>query len=85
MNGTSTSQGARSVDYAVQTVGDDELPDGIDHVLVERGAGLQPILFVSGTPARCWQAMCDYQDAVGTGKHGGAQVAWPAEQLLRAV
>lgn len=73
------------MDYVVQTVGDDDLPAGINRVVVERGDGLQPILFINGDPARCWRMMCDYQDNVGTGKHGGAQVAWPAEQLLYAV
>lgn len=74
--------GAHPVDYVVQTVADNDLPEGIDHVVVERGGGLAPLLFIAGAPARCWTTMRAYQDAVGS---GGAQVAWPADGLLCAV
>lgn len=65
----------------MQTVGEDELPAGMNRVIVER-EGEQPILLINGEPARCWRMMLAYQDEVGTGKHGGAQVAWPAPRLV---
>lgn len=72
------------MDYIVQTVGEDELPAGVNRVIVER-AGEQPILLINGEPARCWRMMVAYQDEVGTNAHDGAQVVWPAERLLYAV
>lgn len=47
--------------YVVQTVGDDELPEGMDRVAVERPDGTV-ILFINGAPARCWAFMQSVQD-----------------------
>lgn len=50
------------VDYVVQTVGDDELPDGRNVVIVEREEG-PPLLLINGEPARAWALMRAYEGA----------------------
>lgn len=50
------------MNYEVQTVGDDELPEGRNVVIVERESG-PPLLLVSGPPARAWALMRAYEDA----------------------
>lgn len=47
--------------YVVQAVGDDELPEGIHHLVVERHDG-PPFLLINGAPARCWAFMQETQD-----------------------
>jgi hypothetical protein len=42
--------------YVVQTVGDDDLPDGIHWVTVEQLDGTT-VLLINGEPARCWAFM----------------------------
>jgi hypothetical protein len=47
--------------YEVQAVGDDELPEGVHWLAVENGDG-PPTLFINGDPARCWEFMQATQD-----------------------
>lgn len=42
--------------YVVQTVGDDELPEGVHWLAVEQEDG-PPLLLINGDPARCWAFM----------------------------
>ena len=44
------------MDYIVQAVGDDELPEGCHVVIVERVAG-PPVMLINGVPARVWALM----------------------------
>lgn len=47
--------------YEVLAVGDDELPEGVDHLVVEQPDG-PPVLLINGAPARCWAYMQAFQD-----------------------
>ena len=42
--------------YLVHTVGDDELPEGVPFVIVERDKE-PPLLLIGGEVARCWRFM----------------------------
>ena len=57
---TPQSQGAR-VDYIVQEVRDDELPEGRHVVIVERENG-PPVMLINGAPARVWRLMQAWED-----------------------
>ena len=46
--------------YIVEIVGDDELPGGMESVIVERDDE-PPLLLLSGTVARCWSMMQAYE------------------------
>lgn len=48
--------------YLVQTVGDDELPEGMSSVIVERDDG-PPILLINGERAKCWRFMRAWEDS----------------------
>lgn len=68
--------------YAVQIVGDDDLPQGMNKVVVERGDG-PPLLLINGEPARVWRFMRGYEDT-----HepcGVPTICLPAVPLLYAV
>lgn len=71
-----------SVHYEVQTVGDDELPDGIHQVIVERIDG-PPLLILNGEPARCWSFMRAWEDTLEAPHIATTAIPLPA--LLRAV
>jgi hypothetical protein len=68
--------------YVVQAVGDDELPEGITHVVVEREND-PPLLLISGEVARCWRMMRSWENTL--------EPAWqptitlPYERPLRLV
>lgn len=47
--------------YDVQAVDQDELPVGLDLVIVERGGGQPPVMLLSGRPAEAWLAMRTYE------------------------
>lgn len=49
--------------YEVQTVEDHQLPDGVDHVIVDQGGGTA-VLLLSGRPAEVWAAMRAWEDSV---------------------
>lgn len=49
--------------YAVLTVDDSELPDGVDRVIVER-ENEPPLLILAGEPARCWQWMRRWENTL---------------------
>lgn len=49
------------MNYVVHVVGEDELPEGRNVVIVERD-GETPLLLVNGTPARVWELMRAYED-----------------------
>jgi hypothetical protein len=49
--------------YDVRAVEDDELPEGVDRVIVEREDG-SAVLLVSGEPARCWRFMRAWEDTL---------------------
>lgn len=46
--------------YQVQVVGNDEMPEGIDRLIVEREDGTV-LLLLSGVYADCWQFMRAYE------------------------
>ena len=79
-SGSPTAGGRGAVKYVVQIVNEDELPDGLDMVIVERGDAKPPVLLVSGRPAEVWRAMRALEDA-----HGPAHVPAAAPTLLYAV
>lgn len=47
--------------YAIQVVGEDELPQGIHKVVVERADG-PPLMLVNGQLAQCWRFMRAFED-----------------------
>lgn len=47
--------------YLVQTVADDELPEGMTRVIVEQVEG-PPILLINGTAARTWAFLRAWED-----------------------
>lgn len=47
--------------YAIRIVGEDELPQGIHKVIVER-ADMPPLMLVNGELAECWRFMRAYED-----------------------
>jgi len=47
--------------YHVHVVGDDEMPEGLDRLIVERKDGTA-VLLLSGVYAECWQFMRAYED-----------------------
>lgn len=49
--------------YVVQTVAEHELPDGVEHVIVEREDD-PPLLLLAGETARCWRWMRRWEDTV---------------------
>lgn len=49
--------------YEVQTVGENDLPAGINRVIVERDDG-DPILLINGEPARCWRFMRAWEESI---------------------
>jgi len=49
------------VNYVVQVVGEDELPEGRHVVIVERDEG-PPLMLINGPPARTWSLMRAYED-----------------------
>lgn len=68
--------------YIVQVVGDHDLPEGIDHVIVERES--EPaVLILSGGAARCWTLMRDYEDTIEP--RFVPSISVPAPRPLRAV
>lgn len=48
--------------YLVQTVAAHELPEGMDHLIVERDNGEPPVLLVAGGPAAVWRFMRAWED-----------------------
>ena len=63
MRNVNHAKGQR-VDYVVQEVGDDELPQGRCAVIVERKDG-PPVLLINGLPARVWRLMQAREDERG--------------------
>lgn len=51
------------MNYEVQVVADDELPEGVSRVIVER-EGAPPLLLLCGEPARTWLFMRSYEDTL---------------------
>lgn len=51
------------MDYRIQVVGDDELPQGMCTVIVEMEEG-PPLMLINGEPARVWSLMRAYEDTV---------------------
>ena len=49
------------MDYIVQEVRDDELPEGRHVVIVECEAG-PPVMLINGVPARVWRLMQAWED-----------------------
>ena len=49
------------MDYIVQEVKDDELPEGRHVVIVEREDG-PAVLLLNGLPARVWRMMREWED-----------------------
>lgn len=47
--------------YQVETVGDNDLPEGVHLVIVERDDA-PPILILNGQPARLWAMMRAWED-----------------------
>lgn len=47
--------------YAIQIVADDELPDGMNKVIVER-VGEPPLMLINGELARGWRFMRAWED-----------------------
>lgn len=47
--------------YQVQVVGDAEMPEGMDRLIVEREDGTA-VLLLSGVYAECWRFMRAYED-----------------------
>jgi hypothetical protein len=50
--------------YAVLTVAEDELPEGVQHVIVERPEPDPPLLIITGETARCWEFMRRWEDTL---------------------
>lgn len=68
--------------YAIQIVGDDELPQGMNTVIAEQNDG-PPIMLINGEPARIWRFMRAWEDTLEPGP--SATVLLPAQPLLYAV
>lgn len=51
------------MNYVVHVVGENELPEGRNVVIVERD-GEPPLLLVNGLPARVWEMMRAYEDTL---------------------
>lgn len=49
------------MNYVVQVVGDDELPEGRHVVIVERDEG-PAVMLINGVPARVWALMRQWED-----------------------
>jgi hypothetical protein len=49
------------MNYAVQIVREDELPQGVHMVIVEQIAG-PPLMLINGPHARAWRFMRAYED-----------------------
>ncbi len=49
--------------YAIEVVGDDDLPQGVHKVVVER-EGQQSMLLINGPLAQCWRFMRAYEDTI---------------------
>lgn len=49
--------------YAIQVVGDNELPEGLNKVIVEQVDG-PPLMLINGELARAWRFMRAYEDAL---------------------
>lgn len=49
------------MNYIVQIVGEDELPQGMHMVIVEQKDG-PPIMLINGEPARAWRFMREWED-----------------------
>lgn len=48
--------------YLVHAVGAHELPEGMDHLIVERDNGDPPVLLIAGGPAAVWTWMRAWED-----------------------
>ena len=48
--------------YSVRVVGNDELPEGIERVIVERPEGA-PLLLLAESAAQTWRFLCEWQSA----------------------
>lgn len=51
------------MNYAIQIVGDDELPQGMNKVVVERPDGTA-LMLINGDPARVWRWMMAWEDTL---------------------
>lgn len=49
--------------YVIQPVGDDELPEGRNVVIVEREEG-PALMLINGMPARVWRLMREWEDTL---------------------
>ena len=47
--------------YVVQIVEDDEMPDGRDVLIVERGPLEAAVMLLCGRPAQVWRAMREWE------------------------
>lgn len=54
-------RGDLGMQYVVHTVADGELPEGVEHVIIERPEK-PPLLLISGETARCWCLMRRWED-----------------------
>lgn len=68
--------------YQVQVVGIDEMPEGIDRLIVEREDGTA-LLLLSGVYADCWAFMRAYEDT--REPCTVPSILMPARPLLHAV
>lgn len=73
---------ARGMRYEIQIVRDDELPQGVNKVVVERD-GEPPLMLINGEPARVWRFMREYEDTVEP--CSVPSICLPARPLLYAV
>jgi hypothetical protein len=51
------------VRYAIEVVGENELPEGTHTVIVEREEG-PPLMLLNGPVGRAWQLMRSYEDTL---------------------
>ncbi len=49
--------------YAIQVVGDDDLPQGVNKVVVERNDGTA-LMMINGELARCWRFLRAWEDTL---------------------
>lgn len=70
------------MDYRIQIVGEDELPQGMCKVIVEMEDG-PPLMLINGEPARAWRLMRGYEDTLEP--CSVPSVLLPALPLLYAV
>ena len=61
MSGVESRGGLSGMQYEVKAVDADELPDGVDAVIVERGDGTA-VMLLTGRPAQIWAAMRGWED-----------------------